>query len=184
MHPSFLFSFNILFLIIPALVFAAPFPATSSSSFVTAKKGLFRSPLGFEISSGQTNWEMAQPSRPNPYVLTEYRSPDWSFGVQGALTVRVDNVSKSKTLKSYVNQWLRDYSRFGLKVTASRPIKLGAHAAYMIDMVNPTNQRQLRQFLFQKKKNTIILTCRAHQKRFDSTVKDCNQIAKNFRWIL
>jgi hypothetical protein len=161
---------------------AAPIPATSSSLIVSQRRGLFRSPAGFEISAENTDWSLTQPARPTPFVLTEYRSPDWSNGVQGALTVRLDVETRAKNLRGYVKHWLKDYSRFGLTVTQSKTIKLRGQNAHMIDMVNPTNQRQLRQYLLHRGTQTIILTCRAHQKNFDRTVRECNQIARNFRW--
>lgn len=163
---------------------AAPIPATSSSKILGSQSGLYMSELGFRISAENTTWVHTLPPEDNPYLLTEYRSPRVTHGVQSALTVRKDKLKKNMTLKSYMKKWLKDYPRFGFKILNSKPIKVNHHLGYLMDIYNNQNKRQLRQVVFLKDKLAVILTCRAHRKNFGQDVKSCNRIIKNFNWTL
>ena len=91
--------------------YAAPLPATSSSEFIRQQLGVFRSDAGFTINSGDSDWVQELEAIRNPFVVTSYRAPSTYDGVQAALTVRVDKMSQSTTLKSYVTRWMRDFPR-------------------------------------------------------------------------
>lgn len=169
--------------LLSTLAFAAPVPMTSSSMLISSKKGLFFSEYGFSINADGTSWNHHLPPKRNKYVITEYRHPHIRYGVQEALTIRVDKTKKSGTLKSYMKKWMKDYPRFGFQILDSKPIKVKGQLAYMLDLINKDNKRQIRQVVFLKDQNAVILTCRGHRQVFKKTVKSCNQIIRNFSWI-
>lgn len=166
-----------------SMVGAAPIPVTSSSEFIGSDRGLFHSPLGFTIDAHKTTWILEPPQKKNPYVVTMYRAPQTQNGIQAALTVRVDQMKRKMSLKRYVKSWIKDYPRFGFKILSAKPIKVKSQKAFLIDLINQDNQKQLRQVLFRKKEDVVILSCRDHKDNFLKTLKSCNQIIRNFHWM-
>ena len=73
---------------------AAPIPATTSSLLISERPGLFRSPSGFQIDAGKTNWEQISTPKSNGFISTVYRSEYSVGGIQPALTVRMDKLKK------------------------------------------------------------------------------------------
>lgn len=165
-----------------ATAFSAPIPLSSSSKTLDTGKGLFFSPLGFKISAEKTDWIHTLNDKDHPYILTEYRSPHVDFGVQAALTVRVDQLKSKRTLKSYMKKWIKDYPKFGFQVLNSKPINVNQQMGFLMDILNPKNRRQLRQVIFLKEKTAVVLTCRFHKKTETHNLHQCNQIIKNFKW--
>src|SRR5688572_9268762 len=90
---------------------AAPFPATGSSALVSEKPGLFYSPKGFRMNSGNTAWIQSTPPKDIPSLVTVYQAPLRQNGQQPALSVRVDELRRQQTLKNYVRRWMQDYAR-------------------------------------------------------------------------
>lgn len=162
--------------------FAAPFPATGSSPLVSEKPGLFYSPKGFKIHSGATAWVQAPPPKNIPSLVTVYKAPVSQHGQTPALSVRVDELRKSQTLKNYIRKWMQDYTRFGFDVLTAKAIKINEQSAFLLDIVSKETQKQLRQVVFLKNKTAVILTCRDHRSSFGKSVQDCNQIVKTFEW--
>ena len=160
---------------------ASPIPMTSSSQVLSAEVGLFVSKHGFQISSANTSWIHTLPSRDDTRVETKYTSPQTVYGVQPALTVRV-NRTGSSTVKSYVKRWISDYPKFGFKILKTKPIKVNRQLGFVVDLLSKNNNRQIRQYIFHKKKRAVILTCRSHKRNFKNIVSNCNKIALNFQW--
>lgn len=162
---------------------AAPIPLTSSSLFISSKNGLFRSPLGFSLHLANTNWvQVSKPSQ-NPYIETIYR-PNGNDGqpTQGALTVRIDKMSKPMTPANHAQRWLKDYPRFGFEIMNSKKVQVKNEIGYLIDMINHDSSKQLRQILFVKNRHVVTLTCRDEAANFSKTLKSCNEIIKTFQW--
>jgi hypothetical protein len=173
-----------LFLVmVAATAYSAPIPLTSTSALLSEKKGLFRSPLGFSLNSGATNWEQVAAPQDNPFIATIYRAAENASGVQAALTVRIDQLSEKTTLDIYAKKWLKDYPRFGFEILSSKKVRIGSQIGFLLDIVNRENQKQLRQVLFLRDKNAVTLTCRDHLKTFSSTLRSCNSIIRTFRWL-
>jgi hypothetical protein len=166
-----------------AIAHAAPIPLTSSSILISEKKGIFRSPLGFSLHSGQTNWEQVAAPQDNPFIATIYRANPSTSGIQAALTVRIDELNEKSNLESYSKKWLKDYPRFGFEILSSKKVRVGSQVAFLLDLVNRENQKQLRQVLFLKDKSAVTLTCRDQMKTFGTTLKSCNSIIRTFRWL-
>ncbi len=160
---------------------AAPIPLTSSSPFISLQKGLFQSPLGFRLHSGQTGWEQIPPPKQNTFIETIYRAPG-DNNVQAALTVRVDKTDKKYELSDYAQTWLKDYPRLGFSILTSKKVRVGQEVGYMLDLVNRDNAKQLRQVIFLKERHVVTLTCRDDMTSFQKTLKSCNDIIRTFQW--
>ena len=157
---------------------AAPMPATASSKLVSPQLGLYRSPLGFEISSGTSGWAHAEPPKNNKYVATLYADPK----TKASLSVRVDQLKKEMPIDKYVSRWSKEYPRYGFDVVGSQTFAQNKQKGYVVDLVNRDTGKQLRQVVFMKKTHAVIMTCRDNIKNFKQSLKDCNQIIRTFSW--
>lgn len=173
----------ILIFFVTNLAQGAPIPLTSSSLLISEKKGLYRSPLGFSLHLADTDWEHVPAPKDNPFIATIYRSNQHAEGVQAALTVRIDELDQKTSLDVYSKKWLKDYPRFGFEILSSKKVRVGSQVAFLLDLVNRENQKQLRQILFLRDKNAVTLTCRDDIKTFNSTLRACNSIIRTFRWL-
>lgn len=162
--------------------FAAPIPGTSSSQIVSEKPGMFYSPKGFSLHNGETSWIQSPVPKAIPSLAAIYKSPLPGNGQQPALTVRVDELKRTRGLKNYVKQWMQDYTRFGFDVLTAKAIKINDQNAFLIDIVSKETKKQLRQVVFLKEKVAVILTCRDEKETFSKTLLECNQIIKTFQW--
>ena len=166
-------------LLAPFIALAAPIPFTSTSLLTSEKSGIYRSPLGFTIHAGNSGWQATSPTVKNDFVVATYKSSTDA----SALTVRIDEIKKPISLDEYSKKWLKDYPRFGFDVLTAKKVRVGNEVAYMLDFVSPENKKQLRQILFVKNKNAVTLTCRGDQTDISKTVRSCNEIIRNFRWL-
>lgn len=164
------------------MAFAAPIPATSSSTLIGADLGKFISEYGFTIHAGGTSWIHTEPPKDIAALTTVYRSPSIHHGVQASLTVRVDRMNQPTPLNKYVHQWMKDYPRLGFEVLSAKPLKVAGQNAYLVDVISREAAKQLRQVVFVKDRVAVVLTCRDHRESFDDTVRVCNDIIKNFKW--
>lgn len=161
---------------------SAPAPATSTSALTHQPPGVFRSPLGFSIHAGISSWVQATPPEHMQQLATLYKSPILNKGVQAALTVRVDQLKTTSTLKTYVKTWMKDYSRFGFDVLAAKPVRVEGQNGFLLDVINRDAAKQLRQVVFLKDRVAVILTCRDHRESFEKSVGACNDIIRTFKW--
>ncbi|HVK61501.1 MAG TPA: hypothetical protein VM432_08125 [Bdellovibrionales bacterium] len=164
-------------LVLGQVAIAAPIPGSTSSKLVSPQLGLFRSPEGFVISAGGTDWKQTEGPKDNKFVATMYDSPGTA-----ALTVRIDELKKETTLDAYVQKWMKAYPRYGFDVIGSKAFAQNGNKGFVLDLINRDSKKQLRQVLFLKDKKAVILTCRDDQKKFRESLKGCNQIIKTFAW--
>lgn len=168
---------------------SAPIPGTSSSALVAPQLGLYRSPLGFEINAGQSGWLHSEPPKNNRFVATLYRSPKAKGGnsqeanVSASLSVRIDKLEKEMPLDKYVNRWSKEYPKYGFDVLGSKSFSQGKQKGFVIDLINRDSDKQLRQVVFMKNQNAVILTCRDQKSTFKEALKDCNTIIRTFKWV-
>lgn len=163
---------------------AAPHPGVTSA-LAAPKLGVFRSPIGFEIASGDSGWLPTSAPNESKNIATVYRPSAWKArGINAMLTVRVDKLKKPLTLDAYVKRWSKEYPKFGFDVLGSKPFVQNNERGYVLDLINRDNNRQLRQVIFLKEKNAVILTCRDQASTFKSTLKSCNEIIRTFRWSI
>lgn len=132
----------------------------------------------FKISTEDTDW-IRLPSTNSSSILTQFVNPD----TQAKLTVRSEKLKQKLSLKGYVTRSLRDYNRFGFEILAQRPLKINDQAAFLLDLKQNRSPIQLRQVLYKKDKDVIILTCSSHHDSFKQELKNCNQIYRNFKWL-
>lgn len=159
--------------------FAAPLPATSSSSLISPEKALFISPLGFQTSNGDTEWVL-KTTQSNPTALiTQYKSENSS----GSLSIRIDRVHwKTTHLKAYVKTFINQYPRLGFDILSKKYFNHKGDQAFVIDLVHFKEKKQLRQVVFMKRDLAVIMTCRDQVEPFKKTLLDCNKIIKTFQW--
>ncbi len=157
---------------------AAASPIPGSSQMVAPHLGLYRSPLGFEITNGGSGWAHSEPPKDNKFVATVYDGPS-----DASLTVRVDRLQKEVPLEKYVQRWLKEYPRYGFDVIGSKPFMQNKDRAYFFDLVNHDTGKQLRQVVFLKDQRAVILTCRDKVASFSDSLKSCNQIIRSFHWM-
>jgi hypothetical protein len=187
---------------------AAPIPATSTSKLVSPQLGLYRSPMGFQITAGGSGWVHAEPPKGNKFIATLYKAPTaaepGSVADQmrndlasngsvtasipkktvtaASLTVRVDELQKDIPLDKYIQKWMKEYPRYGFDVLGSKPFVQNKQRGYVLDLVNREQGKQLRQVVFVKQKKAVILTCRDRIDSFQTNLKGCNQIIRSFEW--
>jgi hypothetical protein len=161
---------------------AAPFPGAGNPTLIPEKPGLFFSARGFRLDAGATAWIQQPPPKHIPSLVTIYHAPTPVNGQQPALTVRVDELRHTQSVKSYMKQWMQDYNRFGFDVLTAKSVKIGENSAFLLDIISRETKKQLRQVVFMKDKLAVILTCRDQRESFGRTIQDCNQIIKSFSW--
>lgn len=191
---------------------AAPIPATSTSKLVSPQLGLYRSPMGFQITNGGSGWAHAQAPKGNKFIVTMYKSPTAAqpgsiadqmrndlnskgsvvasnsaagskkAGSPATLTVRVDELQKDIAIDKYIQKWMKEYPRYGFDVLGSKPFVQNKQRGYVLDLVNREQGKQLRQVVFLKQKRAVILTCRDRISSFQENLKGCNQIVRSFTW--
>lgn len=154
---------------------AAPIPLMASTK---PELGVFRSPLGFQVSASDSGWAHSAPPKDNHLITTMYRAPKGN----GLLTVRIDRLAKNIELEKYVQRWAKEYPRYGFDLLGSRPFTQNNDRGFVLDLVNRESQQQLRQVVFMKERSAVILTCRDLQASFKESLKSCNSIIRSFSW--
>lgn len=162
---------------------SAPIPGTATSTLIAPSSGLFRSPLGFHLSAGSSGWTQTEAPGGNKFITTMYRSPGAKFiGENGMLTVRVDKLAKVMPLDRYIQRWMKEYPKYGFDVLGSKPFAQKKERGYVLDLINRDNGKQLRQVVFLRNQNAVILTCRDKSISFKESLKSCNEIIRTFEW--
>lgn len=162
---------------------AAPIPGTTSSEMIAPQLGVHKSRFGFEILANNTNWIQTKPPKASKYIETVYRSPVSRNNVRATLTVRVDNMKGKTNLRGYVKRWIREYPKYGYDVLGSKAFKSKDKKGYVIDLINTRKKRQLRQVIYLNKKTAVLMTCRDHSQSFKTSLQECNNIVKSFKWL-
>lgn len=163
--------------------FAAPIPGTSTSTLVSEKPQLYRSSSGFEIHAGGTSWYLQNTTTSSKNIESIFKSPKLVKGLQASMTVRVDQRDPTLSFKQYLRKSLKDYTRLGMNIVKTQPIKVNNFTGFMIDAIGQNREKQLRQIVFGKGQTMVILTCRDSREAFRSSIKECNEIFKSFTWL-
>ncbi len=145
-------------------------------------KSIYFGELGYKIHAENTDWyQVASHLLKSKTVQAEYRSLDEE--APSRLTVRSETLNKNLSLPEYIRRSSKDYRRFGFKILNTRPINIGPYKAYVLDLDKLDSDFQSRQILFKRNSDVIILTCTGNRIKFQSDIKSCNQIARNFTWV-
>ncbi len=141
-------------------------------------------PINFSIVNDGTNWEPAVAPPDAKNVKRFFRGPTASDQTsQPTLTVRVEPISeKQKDLREYLRKWLKDYPKFGYNVLGHKPFKLDGQAAFVIDVVSHSGEKQARQVLTVQDDQVVLLTCLDKKDSFMSSLPACNQIIRSLKW--
>ena len=132
---------------------SSPFPALGSSALVAPEKGLFYISKGFNLS--------------NPDSLVK---------------VKTDTLKNNLSLEDYAKKWMKDYSQYGFDLLGSRSFKENEARGIVVDLYHKKTQTQMRQTIFLKEKNVVILTCINEKSEFAKILAQCNQTIKSFSW--
>ena len=152
------------------------------SNFSQEPKTIYYGQLGFKIHAEDTDWyQISSHMIKSKTIQAEYRSLDDQN--PGRLTVRSESLKKDLTLSEYIRRSSKDYRRFGFKILDIRPLAINNHKSFVLDLEKEDSELQTRQILFKKNNNVIILTCTGQRTKFQSDLKACNQIARNFDWV-
>lgn len=152
---------------------------------VGAGSGRFFSENGFKISLGESSWSKEAAPKSFKTIEVVFKSQqDLAGAPPASLTVRRDDLEKSMTLESYVKTWRKDYPRFGFDILNSQKVKVGPNVGFMLDLTHSQTKSQLRQVVFVKSTQAVILTCRDKRQTFRKSLKSCNKIIRTFNWTL
>ena len=162
---------------------AAPSPMTSSSGLLGLKKGFKRSPYGFEIHTEKTDWVQAASPTSIKNLVVWYKAPESDVNQQAGLTVRADKFDKPISPPKYMKHWRSDYSRFGFNILRMQPLNQNGNKGYLVELSHAATKKQIRQVIYFKDQIVVTMACRDDIKSFESTVKNCNQLFKNFAWL-
>ncbi len=170
----------VLFLHLPFVALAAPYPATSSSALTTPEKGLYFLHRGFTLKTEGTDWVPVSNSEQSLLDTVRFSSKENSKS--GSLSIRTDKVAKNASLELYTRKWMRDYPNYGFEVISAKNFSLNGSPALVVDMLSRTKNKQIRQVILKNEDRVAIMTCLDDKKNFSKSLQSCNQIMKTFAW--
>lgn len=154
---------------------SAPYPGMGSAQFADSNKGLFSLHQKFSVSTQGTNWGFAT----TPESGMRFHKPQG----QASLSIKKDHLNEKVDMKTYTKRWMRDYSGYGFEILAAKNIRLNNNEALVIDLLSRSKGQQVRQVISRNKSEIAIMTCVDQKDTFSETLKDCNKIIQNFKWI-
>lgn len=166
-----------------SLAQAAPHPATSTSILTAPEQGHYFQSQGFNLKTAGTNWLPVPPSNESLFDAVRL-TPKGQLESEASISVRTDTLSKQSTLENYAKKWMRDYPSYGFEVLGAKPFSMAGGPGLVVDMVQKSRSKQLRQVILQKGQQVAILTCLDDKNSFQKTLTACNQLVKNFEWNL
>lgn len=162
--------------------YAAPFPATGTSILTSPEKGLYFSVKGFQLGTAGTSWtpqEDLSLNRGEEGTSLRFVSAKMPTA---QVHLKTDYLKADLSLEAYARRWMRDYSQLGLDVLGSRLFGLEGARGVVVDLVHPKKKMQMRQAVFLRRRNVVILTCSDQKDKFESSLAECNSLIKNFAW--
>ncbi len=166
-----LFSFNLE---------AAPYPATSSSAFTDPALGHFLLHHGFKISNHGSHWLPASENDSSQDETIRFASKETSE--TGFITIKSEKANKTASLNLYNRKWMKEYPNYGFEVLSTTAFDLNSQPALVVDLLSRAKGKQIRQVIFKNDDKIAILTCVDDRGSFSKSLKECNEIVKNFRW--
>ena len=160
---------------------AAPHPATSTSVLTNPQQGLYFQSQGFNLRTMGTDWLPTPQNKDSMFESVRF-TPKGTIESTASLSVRTDTLSKQGSLESYAKKWMRDYPSYGFEVLGAKSFAVSGSPGLVVDMVQRSKNKQIRQVILQKGHSIAILTCLDNQSSFQKTLTSCNQLVKNFEW--
>lgn len=161
--------------------FAAPHPATSTSSLTAPENGLYFLHKGFTLKTDGSDWVPVADSESSVLDTVRFAAKG-STPQTGFLSVRTDKVAKSASLELYTRKWMRDYPSYGFEVLSTKQFALNGQPALIVDMLSRSKGKQIRQVVLKNEDKVAIMTCMDNRDSFSKSVQQCNQIMKTFHW--
>lgn len=153
--------------------------APSGNKFIAT---MYKAPTKAEPGSVASRMRADLHSTGNITASTVKENEETKTASAASLTVRVDELKKDTSIDRYIQRWMKEYPRYGFDVLGSKPFVQNNQRGYVLDLVNREQGKQLRQVVFVKQKNAVILTCRDQIATFNTSLKSCNQIIRTFTW--
>ena len=155
---------------------ASPIPGATT---VKPSLGVFKSPVGFEISAAASSWKMSAIPKSNSFIVGVFTPTQKS---NASLTLRLDKLGKDTSLQSYTQRWQKEYPKYGFDILGSKSFEQNGMLGHAIDLIQRDTRKEIRQVVFLKDKKAIVMTCKDEESNFRNTLKDCNQIMRSFKW--
>ena len=170
--------FTFIFLAFPFLQ-AAPFPATSTSSFLKTDQGFFYGTEGFSLSAQKLNWKPQLTSKPGELTSVVFQSENDS----GSLSAQIYQ-EKKPSFEKDVKDWIKDYPFYGFKILNSKTISENKQKGIVIDLVHKKKQKQVRQIILETPtEQSLVFTCQDSVSNFAQTLDKCNQVLRSLSWL-
>lgn len=180
LFSSLLFSLTVL---ATTLSSAAPFPRGVPSSQLEPEIGVYTNEeVGFTLQSQGTNWVLGEPPESSQGLEALFYAQEKNQDGRALLTIRVDKNTGASDVQTYMEKWGQEYPRYGFQVLGSRSFEINGQNGYVVDLVNREKSRQMRQVVYFKDQNAVILTCRDGLSTFETSLRSCNSIMRSFAW--
>ena len=163
------------------LAFAAPHPATSTSTLMDPQYGHFFQSQGFLLKTAGTDWLPTPQNEDSLFDAVRF-TPKGKVDSTASISVRTDTLSKQNNLETYAKKWMRDYPSYGFEVLGAKSFAIADGPGLVVDMIQKNRNQQIRQVILQKDRRVAILTCLDNRRDFQKTLAACNQLVKNFEW--
>lgn len=170
-----------LLLLSSSFVQAAPHPGTSTSVLTDPQQGHYFQSQGFNLRTLGTDWLPTPQNKESMFESVRF-TPKGQMDATASLSVRTDTLSKQSNLESYAKKWMRDYPSYGFEVLGAKSFSVAGSPGLVVDMIQRSKSKQIRQVILQKGQKVAILTCLDNQSSFQKTLANCNQLVKNFEW--
>ena len=128
-----------------------------------------------------TDWLPTPQNKDSMFEAVRF-TPKGALDSTASLSVRTDTLSKQSNLESYAKKWMRDYPSYGFEVLGAKSFAVSGSPGLVVDMVQRSKSKQIRQVILQHGQHVAILTCLDSQSTFQKTLSSCNQLVKNFEW--
>lgn len=170
-------------LTISNLAFAAPFPATSSSVLTDPAKNSFFHGFGFRLNTTEPSWTAVPSIGESVFDSVRFEPKNPAAG-DATVSIRMDRIPEKSNLETYAKKWMREYPTYGFEVLGTKNLNLGGGRALLVDLLQKSKNRQLRQVIMQNKDRVAILTCLDQKEKFNDTLQTCNRLIRGFEWTL
>lgn len=158
---------------------AAPFPATSTNSFLKMDQGFFYGTEGFSLSAHKLNWKPQLTSQVGELTAVSFSAAEDT----GSLSAQIYQ-EKKPSFEKDIKDWIKDYPFYGFKILNSKTISENKQKGIVIDLVHKKKQKQVRQIILETPHDqSLVFTCQDSISNFAQTLDKCNQVLRSLSWL-
>lgn len=162
---------------------AAPLPGAAHPELSKLSK-VFSSPWGFTIDGTKSSWfKKSANLDASPFLLTYFVPNDPNSFAK--LSVRIDDLknfpSKDPNIKKYTSYYTKQFPKFGFELMRLPKVYESKNIA-IVDSIDLKKDYQIRQYIFWNKKRAVIIGCSDKSVSFHENWKECDHLARGFRW--